>query len=76
MTVFAHVSDEVTPGSVTYPHGWGHEGGWLTANRKGGANINAIAPASAEAVEQLSGMSFLDGFPVTVVRAAAAEVVA
>jgi formate dehydrogenase len=68
--VTAHVTDEVVRGSVSYPHGWGHAGGWRRANATRGANINAIAPASAEAVEQISGMSFLDGFPVDVERIA------
>jgi len=66
IVVTAHVTEEVTPGSVAYPHGWGHQGGWTRANRTEGANLNAITPASADAVEQVSGMSFLDGFEVEV----------
>jgi hypothetical protein len=29
-----------------------------------GANLNAITPSTPDAVEQVSGMSFLDGFEV------------
>jgi anaerobic selenocysteine-containing dehydrogenase len=66
ITVIAEVTDEIAPGAVAYPHGWGHEGGWRRANGTMGANLNTIAPASPDAVEQVSGMSFLDGFPVEV----------
>ncbi len=60
------ITNDIVRGSVTYPHGWGHQGGWQTANRAGGININTITPSSSDAVEQLSGTSFLDGFEVTV----------
>ena len=69
ITVDAHVTDEVIKGAVAYPHGWGHDGGWRRANQTAGANLNTIAPASPDAVEQISGMSFLDGFPVEVALA-------
>jgi formate dehydrogenase len=62
------LTDEMTPGCVTYPHGWGNRGGWSRAEAKGGANVNAIAPATPDAVEQVSGMSFLDGYVVEVTR--------
>ena len=68
IVVVAHVTEDVTPGSVAYPHGWGHNGGWSRANGTGGANLNAITPATADAVEQVSGMSFLDGFEVELRR--------
>ncbi len=60
---------DMRPGCVTYPHGWGHDGGWRRANATRGVNINAIAPATPESAEQISGMSFLDGFDVEVRRA-------
>ena len=35
------ISDEVAPGAVTVPHGWGHrDAGWKTANEAGGTNVN------------------------------------
>ncbi|WP_375383082.1 molybdopterin-dependent oxidoreductase [uncultured Sphingomonas sp.] len=69
--VLVRVTEEMTPGCVTYPHGWGNRGGWSRAEAAGGASLNAITPASVDAVEQISGMSFLDGFPVQIERIAA-----
>ncbi len=66
IVVDVELSEDVIRGGVTYPHGWGHEGGWQRANAKSGANVNAIAPSTPDTVEQISGMSFLDGFEVTV----------
>jgi anaerobic selenocysteine-containing dehydrogenase len=64
-----HVTDAVARGSVCYPHGWGHQGGWQTANAAGGGNVNALAPSRPEDAEGVSGSSFLDGIPVTVAAA-------
>jgi formate dehydrogenase len=60
------VSDEVVAGSVNYPHGWGHRGGWRLANSLPGANINLLASSRPEDWEQVSGMVHVDGIPVTV----------
>lgn len=61
------VTDEVVPGSVCYPHGWGHRGGgWQRANAVGGSNINLLASSRAEDQESLSGMAKLEGIPVVV----------
>jgi len=68
--VTAHVTDDIVKGGVSYPHGWGHNGAWRRANAAGGANINAIAPSTPESTEQISGMSWLDGFPVEVALSA------
>ncbi|MGA2953113.1 MAG: molybdopterin-dependent oxidoreductase, partial [Caulobacteraceae bacterium] len=65
------VTEAVAPGSICYPHGWGHAGSWRTANSVGGANVNAIAPSSPQDAEAVSGASFLDGIPVEVVAATA-----
>jgi len=65
------VSEEMTPGNVSLPWGWGHAGGWQRANAAGGANINVLHPSGPEHVEQLSGMSWLNGLPVRVERARA-----
>lgn len=64
--VVAEVTDEVRPGCVGYPHGWGHGGGWRGANALPGRNLNAITPATPDQAEQVSGMSLLEGFPVEV----------
>ena len=65
--VCVSLSDDIVAGSVCYPHGWGHRGGWRKANGAGGANVNVLAPL--EPSEKISATSFLDGIPVTVVLA-------
>lgn len=63
------VSDDVVAGSVCYPHGWGHAGGWQRANAAPGININRLAPSAAG--EPISASSLLDGIRVTVALAEA-----
>jgi anaerobic selenocysteine-containing dehydrogenase len=58
------VTEDVVSGSVCYPHGWGHKGGWKRANATSGANVNILAPLTEG--DELSASSFLDGIPVTV----------
>ena len=58
------VTDEMTPGTVAVPHGWGHRGGWRLANGAGGANVNVLASGAPEDLERLAGMAFLNGIPV------------
>lgn len=60
------VTDEMTPGTVALPHGWGHQGGWRRANALGGANTNVLASAQPEDLEPLAGMAFLNGIAVRV----------
>ncbi len=61
----ARITDEVAPGTVAVPHGWGHQGGgWRTANAAGGANVNQLASSEPEDLERLAGMAFLNGIPV------------
>jgi formate dehydrogenase len=65
------VTDEMTPGVVALPHGWGHRGGWQLANAAGGANSNALMSADPGSLERLAGMSRLNGVPVEVEAATA-----
>ena len=58
------LTDEMTPGTVALPHGWGHRGGWQLANRHGGANVNLLAGSGAGDLERLAGMAHLNGIPV------------
>ena len=61
------LTDEMTPGTVALPHGWGHRGGgWRLANDAGGANFNLLAPSDPEGLERLAGMAHLNGIPVRV----------
>ncbi|MEO6470367.1 MAG: molybdopterin-dependent oxidoreductase, partial [Aeromicrobium sp.] len=59
------LTEDVGPGTVAVPHGWGHKNGsWQTANAAGGANVNELTSALADDLEPLSGMSHLNGVPV------------
>ena len=60
------VTDEMIPGTVALPHGWGHRGGWRLANSHAGVNVNLLASAEPEDLEPLAGMAFLNGIPVRV----------
>lgn len=64
--VTVEISDSVVEGSVCYPHGFGHSGGWQHANELGGVNINRLASAEAGDFEPISGQILLDGIPVEV----------
>jgi formate dehydrogenase len=60
------VTDEMTPGAVALPHGWGHRGGWQLANENPGVNFNKLASGDPDDLEALAGMAFLNGVPVRV----------
>ena len=65
------LTDEMTPGVVALPHGWGHRGGWRMANDAGGVNSNRLMSSAPESLERLAGMSHLNGVPVEVEAALA-----
>lgn len=70
------LTDDLNPGVVAVPHGWGHKGtgGWRRANaaaRGGGVNVNLLMSSEPEDLERLAGMAHLNGVPV---RAEAAAV--
>lgn len=67
------VTTEVTPGCISYPHGWGHDAGWNRANALAGANMNLVHGTCESAVERVSGMSLIDCLDVTVTPVAAAR---
>ena len=56
------------PGTVSVPHGWGHQqaDGLRVARQTGGANVNIIARDGPDSIEPLSGMSQLNGIPVDI----------
>ena len=66
LRVPVRVTDEVMPGVVALPHGWGHRGGWQVANAAGGVNVNQLMSSAPEDLEPLAGMAFLNGVPVRV----------
>ena len=62
----AEVSDEMMPGTVSLPHGWGHDqpGTRLSvAATRPGVNSNILADPSA--IEPLTGNAMVNGIPVT-----------
>ncbi len=66
----AQLTDEVIAGTVAVPHGWGHHGGWRTANAAGGANVNLLMSSQPGDLERLAGMAHLNGVAVRIEPAA------
>lgn len=61
------VSDEMMPGVVSMPYGWGHDrpGAKLSvASRHAGVSMNDLA--DERRYDHVSGTSVLDGIPVTI----------
>jgi len=56
------------PGTVSVPHGWGHQqsDGLRIARTTQGANVNILASDGPDSIEPISGMSQLNGIPVEV----------
>jgi anaerobic selenocysteine-containing dehydrogenase len=67
----ASLTDDLMPGSVALPHGWGHADadGLTVASRTTGANANVLAADGPDAVEPISGMAQLTGILVEVAPA-------
>lgn len=66
--------DDLQPGTVAIPHGWGHQHakGLSVASATTGVNVNVLAASGPSAVEALSGMSRLTAIAVEVSPAAGA----
>ena len=59
------ITDEVGPGTIAIPQGWGHRGGgWRLANANPGVNVNELTSSRPEDLEALAGMSVLNGVAV------------
>jgi anaerobic selenocysteine-containing dehydrogenase len=67
------ITEDMTPGTVALPHGWGHRGGWSVANAAGGVNVNLLSSSAPEDLEPLAGMAFLNGIPVSLEPAGSGE---
>lgn len=71
MTAPAEVTEDVRPGVVSLPHGWGHDrpGTRLGhASTDPGVNVNQLLDGSL--LDPLSGNAVLNGFPVELVPVA------
>ena len=65
IAVEVKVSDEVMPGVISLPHGWGHDLPGIrleVAARRPGANLNALLDENLR--DPLSGNAVLSGVPV------------
>lgn len=64
--------DDLMPGVVALPHGWGHQHakGLSVASRTTGVNVNLLAGDGPHRLEPVSGMAHLTGFVVDVTAAA------
>ena len=67
--------DDLMPGTVALPHGWGHQHatGLSVASRTAGVNVNLLAADGPEQLERVSGMAHLTGIVVDVRPAAGAQ---
>ncbi len=67
VTVPVEITEDVTPGVVSLPHGWGHDrpGAQLdVARRHAGVGSNLVSPG--DLLDPISGNAVLNGIPVTV----------
>ncbi len=64
--------DDLMPGTVALPHGWGHQHarGLSVAGKTRGVNVNLLAADGPDRLERVSGMANLTGFCVDVTPAA------
>ena len=63
------LTDDLRPGVVAVPHGWGHKGTgtWREANAAaagGGVNVNLLTSSEPRDLERLAGMAHLNGVPI------------
>jgi anaerobic selenocysteine-containing dehydrogenase len=67
VTVTVEVSDDITPGVVSLPHGWGHDRDGTqmdVAKRHAGVGSNVVSPG--DLLDTISGNAVLNGIPVRV----------
>ena len=64
------LTDEMMPGAVALPHGWGHQAadGLSVASQTTGVNANLLAADGPDELEYFSGMAKLNGIWVEVTR--------
>jgi formate dehydrogenase len=60
--------EELMPGTVSIPHGWGHQDakGMQIASKAKGVNVNILAASGPEFIDDLSGMSKLTALEVSI----------
>ena len=61
------ITDDILPGVVCYPHGWGHKNPYLSfANQHPGENINQLT--DSHELDKLSGMPRMNGYKVQLIK--------
>ena len=65
------LDEDLMPGVIAVPHGWGHSraDGLAVAQVAAGENANVLSPDGPDACEPLSGMARLTAIPVELERA-------
>lgn len=73
--VAVRLLDDLMPGTVALPHGWGHQhaSGLSVASKTAGVNVNLLAADGPDKLERVSGMAHLTGIVVDVRPAAGAQ---
>lgn len=68
LTIRVKLTDELMPGTVALPHGWGHQraDGLTVAKRTSGVNANVLSPDGPDSLERLAGMTHLTALDVYV----------
>ncbi len=71
VTSIVALSDDLMPGTVALPHGWGHQaaGGLSVAKATHGVNANLLAADGPDNIEPYSGMAQFNGVTVSLRRA-------
>ena len=71
ITLPVAVTEDMMPGAVALPHGWGHQDadGLRVASTTRGQNVNLLARTGPDALEPLSGMAQLNGIVVEIASA-------
>ncbi|HEX5924619.1 MAG TPA: molybdopterin oxidoreductase family protein [Baekduia sp.] len=73
LNVPVEVTDDIRPGVVSLPHGWGHDAQGAEMGVAGAhAGVNSNVLTDEDVVEPLTGTAVLNGIPVTVEPAHAA----
>ncbi len=67
LNVPVQVTDDIRPGVVSLPHGWGHDAAGAEMGVAGAhAGVNSNVLTDEDVVEPLTGTAVLNGIPVTV----------
>jgi formate dehydrogenase len=71
ITLPVALDEDLMPGVISVPHGWGHAraDGLAVAQATAGENANVLSPDGPDACEPLSGMARLTAIPVELERA-------